>query len=193
MPSDDPIGRVRELLERAQSIEGKDARSVALATADASGRPSLRMVVLSGLEEEGLVFFTSYRSRKARELEANPWAALCFHWPALAVQVRVEGTVAPLEAEASDSYFAGRPRGHRVTAWASPQSELLESRQDLLARVRDVEARFEGRDVPRPEHWGGYRLRPERIEFWHGFENRLHERLLHLREGAGWTVQRLGP
>jgi len=190
---DSPVDRVRELLARAQSIEGKDARSVALATADPAGRPSVRMVVLAELEEDGFVFFTSYESRKALELEANPRGALCFHWPALAVQVRVEGPVERLEATASDDYFATRPRAHQLTAWASSQSQPLESRRELVEHVRQFEVRFEGGAIPRPAGWGGYRLRPERLELWHGFENRLHDRLLHVREGTGWRVERLSP
>jgi pyridoxamine 5'-phosphate oxidase len=193
LPYETPVAQFRELLERAQSIEGKDARSVALATADRAGRPSVRMVVLAGVDENGFTFFTSYHSRKAGDLLANPRAAMCFHWPAISVQVRAEGAVTPLDPPDSDAYFATRPRGHQLAAWASPQSERLESRKELLDRFREIETRFDGGPVPRPETWGGYRLRPDRIEFWHGFENRLHDRLAHVREADGWRVERLGP
>jgi pyridoxamine 5'-phosphate oxidase len=193
MTVEDPLSRFRELLERAQSIEGKDARSVCLATADGEGRPSARMLVLQGLEQGSFVFFSSYQSRKARELESNPWAALCFHWPDMAVQIRVEGLVEQVAPDESDAYFAARPRGHQVAAYASRQSTPLESRRELQERFRQAEARFAGGDIPRPRDWGGYRLRPERIEFWHGFENRLHDRLLYTRGPGGWTVERLSP
>jgi pyridoxamine 5'-phosphate oxidase len=193
MNAEDPLTRFRELLQRAQSIEGKDARSMCLATADAEGRPSARMLVLEGLDRCSFIFLSHYGSRKAGELERNPWASLCFHWSTLAVQVRVEGLVEKVTPAESDAYFASRSRGHQVAAYVSRQSSPLESRRELLGRFREAEFRFADRAIPRPRDWGGYRLRPERIEFWHGFENRLHDRLLYTRRPGGWTAERLSP
>jgi pyridoxamine 5'-phosphate oxidase len=189
----DPHPRFELLLARATSIESRAAHAAALATADAGGRPSVRMVVLSAHDHGGFVFFTSYSSRKGRELSGNPWAALCFYWPEIAVQVRVEGTVERLPSGESDVEFASRPRAQQVAAWAWCQSAPLPSRRRLLEEVREVDQRFVGQEVSRPPDWGGYRLRPERVEFWHGFENRLHDRILHVREGASWKVERLSP
>ena len=189
----DPFPRFEALLARATSIESRAAHAAALATADAGGRPSVRMVVLSHHDHCGFVFFTSYSSRKGRELSGNAWAALCFYWPAIAVQVRVEGTVERLAAVESDVEFASRPRAQQVAAWAWCQSAPLPSRRRLLEEVREVDERFVGQEVSRPPDWGGYRLRPERVEFWHGFENRLHDRILHVREGATWKIERLSP
>lgn len=190
---EDPLDRFRELLERAQGIQEGDARAVCLATADGEGSPSARMVVLSGVESEGFVFYSNYESRKAQDLDQNPRAALCFHWPALSVQVRVEGIVEKVSREQSDAYFATRPRGHQLAAYTSRQSTPLESRRDLQERFREAEVRFAGQSIPRPASWGGYRLRPEWIEFWHGFENRLHDRLLYTRGLGGWHFERLSP
>lgn len=191
--ADDPVARFRDLLERALSIEEGDPRAMALATADAEGRPSVRMVLFKGLETGDFVFYTSYESHKARDLETNPWAALCFHWLSLAVQVRVEGPVEKVAPKDADEYFTSRPRGHQIAAWASRQSAPLASRRELLERYRDVEARHAGEAIPRPPYWGGYRLRPERMEFWHGFENRLHDRIVYTRREGGWIVERLDP
>jgi pyridoxamine 5'-phosphate oxidase len=188
-----PLDRFRQLLERAERIQEGDARAVCLATADGEGLPSARMVVLTGVEKEGFVFYSNYESRKARDLHQNPRAALCFHWPALAVQVRVEGVVERVSREESDAYFAARPRGHQLAAYTSRQSTPLESRRDLQERFREAEARFAGQSIPRPPSWGGYRLLPEWIEFWHGFENRLHDRLLFTRGLGGWRIERISP
>jgi pyridoxamine 5'-phosphate oxidase len=189
----DPHQRFEELLARAGSIESRAVRSAALATVDAGGQPSVRMVVLTGHDARGFEFFTSYSSRKGRELQANPRAALCFYWPALAVQVRVEGVAERMSADESDAEFGARPRGQQVAAWAWCQSAPLPSRRRLLEEVREVDERFAGEEVTRPPDWGGYRLRADRIEFWHGYENRLHDRILHVREGSGWRVERLSP
>jgi pyridoxamine 5'-phosphate oxidase len=189
----DPHRRFDDLLVRASSIESRAVRAAALATVDASGQPSVRMIVLSRHDSRGFVFFTSYASRKGRELAHNPRASLCFYWPGIAVQVRVEGVVEKLPAEESDAEFDGRPRAQQVAAWAWCQSAPLPARRRLLEEVREVDQRFVGQRVSRPPDWGGYRLRPDRIEFWHGFENRLHDRILHVREGASWRVERLSP
>lgn len=189
----DPFALARELLEQRQTTEPTDATAMTLATADASGRPSARMVLLKGIDDRGFVFFTNYESRKSMEITANPFAALCIHWAKAAEQVRVEGRIERVSDAESDAYFETRPRGSQIGAWASRQSAPLPSREELLERVREIEARFEGRPVPRPAFWGGYRVVPERIEFWRGQESRLHDRALYLRDGDGWRVERLYP
>lgn len=191
--SADPIERFLAVFSRAHEMEPGDATAAALATANGAGRPSARMVLLKTVDHRGFVFFTNFRSRKARELDANPWAALCFYWTSLAEQIRVEGPVARISEEESDAYFASRPRNSQVGAWASDQSSPLSSRARLIARFLELQVRFAGRRVPRPPHWGGYRLRPERIEFWSNRADRLHDRLLYTREGDGWRAQRLYP
>ncbi|AUX34456.1 MULTISPECIES: pyridoxamine 5'-phosphate oxidase [Sorangium] len=189
----DPFVLARELLEQRQTTEPTDATAMTLATADASGRPSARMVLLKGIDDRGFVFFTNYESRKSMEITANPFAALCIHWAKAAEQVRVEGRIERISDAESDAYFETRPRGSQIGAWASRQSAPLPSRDALIDRVREIEARFEGGPVPRPPFWGGYRLVPERIEFWRGQESRLHDRVLYLRDGDGWRVERLYP
>jgi len=192
MATANPITEFTSAIERAEA-RGIDTTVVALATADANGRPSVRMVLLRGVDERGLVFHTNYKSRKARELEANPFAALCFHWPTLEEQIRVEGAVSRLPPDESDAYFAGRPRGSQLGAWTSAQSEILESRTKFDEEYAATEARFEGQTVPRPPFWGGFRIDPSRIEFWYGRTDRLHDRILYVREGASWQVKRLYP
>ncbi len=189
----DPIARFHELLERARAASPFDPTAAALATADASGRPSVRVVLVKEFDGRGLVFHTNRESRKGRELATNPRAALCFHWPAIREQVRAEGEVSLLDDAASDAYFATRPRASQIGAWASRQSEELASREALEAAVREAEARFAGRDVPRPPFWGGYVLRPERIEFWTSAESRLHHRTLYVRDGGRWRLALLQP
>jgi pyridoxamine 5'-phosphate oxidase len=189
----DPVERFQALLERARGASPFDPTAAALGTADARGRPSVRMVLVKGFDARGFVFHTHRESRKARELASNPRAALCFHWPAIGEQVRAEGEVALLPDAESDAYFATRPRGSRLGAWASRQSAPLAARDDLVAAVREVEARFAGTEVPRPPFWGGYVLRPESIEFWTSADDRLHHRDLYVRDGAGWRVSLLQP
>lgn len=193
MSEPDPVARFHALLERARAASPADPTAAALATADARGRPSVRVVLVKAFDARGLVFHTNRESRKARELALNPRAALCFHWAALAEQVRAEGPVSLLSDAESDAYFATRPRASRVGAWASRQSAPLAAREDLLAAVRAAEARFAGADVPRPPFWGGYLLVPEAVEFWTGAEDRLHHRTLYVRSGAGWTASLLYP
>lgn len=192
MASAHPITEFLNAVERAQSHQ-VDTAPVALATVDATGRPSIRMVLCRAVDHRGFVFHTNYNSRKGRDLEANPHAALCFHWVTLDEQIRVEGSVARLSAEESDAYFNTRPRGSQLGAWASNQSAVLPSRETLEEQFRQTERRFEGGPVPRPAFWGGYRLAPERIEFWYGRPDRLHDRVLYTRSKDGWVIQRLYP
>ena len=169
------------------------AEAAALGTASRDGMPSVRMVLLKGFDARGFCFYTNYESRKGRELEANPCAALTFHWAVLERQVRIEGSVARLPEAESMAYFSSRPRGSRIGAWASRQSEVLDRRETLEARVRETERRFPGGEVPLPPFWGGYRLVPARIEFWQGRVNRLHDRVLFERTASGWESRRLYP
>jgi len=192
MSSANPITEFLNAIERAASRH-VDTAPVALATADATGTPSVRMVLLRNVDERGFVFHTSYNSRKARELTENPRAALCVHWHSLEEQIRIEGRVERLPADESDAYFNTRPRGSQLGAWASKQSASLSSRETLEQEYREIERRYEGQPVPRPPFWGGFRLIPDRIEFWYGRPDRLHDRLLYVREGDSWTIQRLYP
>ena len=189
---DDPIEQFRDWYEQAvQEVPLADA--MALATVDAEGVPDVRMVLLKGFEPEAFRFFTNLSSAKAKQLEANHRAALVLYWRELDRQVRVRGPVERLPDTASDEYFASRPREAQLGAWASPQSEPIPDRVALDDRVEDVEDRFSGREVPRPDSWGGYALRPEQIEFWQGQAARLHDRFLYTREEDGWRLERLAP
>jgi pyridoxamine 5'-phosphate oxidase len=192
MASADPITEFLNAVERARAHQ-VDTAPVTLATADARGRPSARMVLLRGADQRGFAFFTNYNSRKGRELRDNPYAALCFHWVSLDEQIRIEGRVEPLSGDESDAYFAARPRGSQLGAWASDQSQPLGSRETLEEAYRDVERRFHGQDVQRPPFWGGYRLIPDRIEFWYGRPDRLHDRVMYTRDGPQWRIERLYP
>jgi len=192
-PLDEPLKRFLDLYARARKEETHDATAAALATATMHGRPSVRMVLLKGVDARGFVFTTNYQSRKALEMEGNSQAAIVLYWPGMHVQIRVEGTLDRVGAEESDVFFEARPHGHRLAAWSSDQSRELESTADLGLKFAEVEERFKDREVPRPAHWGGYRITPESIEFWVGKENRLHERELYTRAGNGWTVKLLQP
>ena len=164
-----------------------------LATATVDGKPSARLVLLKQADARGFVFFTNYNSAKARDLNSNPQAALVFYWPQFERQVRVEGTVERTSAAESDAYFKTRPRASQIGALASPQSEVVVLREVLEQRFRELENLYEGREVDRPNHWGGYRLRPEKIEFWKGRPSRLHDRILYERHGDTWSISRLAP
>jgi pyridoxamine 5'-phosphate oxidase len=193
MSSADPITEFLSAVERARAHQ-VDTAPVALATSTAHGRPSVRMVLLRGADQRGFAFFTNYNSRKGRELADNPHAALCFHWVTLDEQIRVEGRIERLPAEESDEYFASRPRGSQLGAWASEQSQVLAAREILEEKYREIERRFEQQSqVPRPPFWGGFRLIPDRIEFWYGRTDRLHDRVVYLKDGSAWTIERLYP
>jgi pyridoxamine 5'-phosphate oxidase len=188
-----PIEQVHRWLDdaRATGMVGWDTAIVATATPD--GRPSARAVILRGLDDRGFVFYTDTRSRKGRELAANPRAALVMQWAELERQVRAEGSVHRVAPDESDAYFARRPRGHQLGAWASRQSEVLADRAELERRVADVTAEFAGRVVPRPPYWGGYRITPDVVELWQGRPDRLHDRVRHRRLDGDWVAERLWP
>jgi pyridoxamine 5'-phosphate oxidase len=192
LPSD-PIPVVSRWLEEAKAAGIRNPSAIALATADATGRPSVRHVLLRGIDARGFVFYTNRSSRKGRELADDPRAAFSMYWRELDRQISVTGDAERLSDEESDAYFASRPREARLGAWASPQSEELSSRAELLERYAEVEARFAGAEVPRPPFWGGYRVVPLSIELWVGRLHRLHDRFRYVREGDGWDLRRLAP
>ncbi|HEX5132480.1 MAG TPA: pyridoxamine 5'-phosphate oxidase [Candidatus Krumholzibacteria bacterium] len=187
------IDRFDDALARATASGMIEPTAMALATVGDTGRPSSRVVLLKHADEHGFVFYTNTRSRKGRELAHHPWAALCFWWAAIGEQVHIEGRVKPVTPEEADEYFASRPRGSQIGAWGSHQSDVIASRQVLLDRVAEVEARYAGQAVPRPAHWSGYRLIPDRFEFWYARENRLHERIEFRFENAHWVERTLSP
>jgi pyridoxamine 5'-phosphate oxidase len=190
---DDPIVQFRAWMEEARAGGAQEPEALTLATAGEDGRPSARTVLLRGLDERGFRFYTNYASRKARELDANPRATLVFFWREISRQVIVSGDVERTSAADSDAYFASRAPESRLGAWASRQGAELGSREELEARVAELERRFGDRDIPRPDFWGGFLLRPDAVEFWRLGPFRLHDRCLYLREGDGWSVRRLSP
>lgn len=192
----DPIARFIALFEQAKALPREllpEPTAFALGTVSDTGEPSVRIVLLKQVDERGFVFYTNFESRKGRELLATKRAALCFHWQQLEVQVRVEGVARPVGDAEADAYFASRARGSQLGAWASIQSSVMALPGDLENRVREVEQRFAGRPVPRPPHWSGFRVMPERIEFWRNMPSRLHLRHLYTRDNGGWRIEQLYP
>ena len=190
--ADDPVVQLQAWLEEARKAVPQ-AEAMTLATASSDGHPSARLVLLRGIDERGLVFFTNRISRKGEELQQNPFAALVFYWWELGRQVRVEGRVKEVDPEESGAYWSTRPRASRVAAWVSPQSHPIADRGELDAMFAEAEARFRGDDVPLPPFWGGYRVIPELVEFWAHRDNRLHDRLRYARSPHGWRRERLAP
>ena len=192
-PPADPLSLFHDWMAAAEAAEPNDPNAMALATADASGRPSVRMVLLKGADASGFVFYTNLESRKGAELAENPFAALGFHWKSLKRQIRVEGRVQPVSEAEADAYFASRARTSQIGAWASIQSRPLHGRFELEKRVAEYAAKFGLGKVPRPPHWSGFRLVPDRMEFWQDQLFRLHDRFVYLRSEEGWTVEHLYP
>ena len=190
---EDPIQQFGRWLAHAESAGVTLPNAMAVATADAQGRPSVRHVLLRGLDDRGFTFFTNYESRKGRQLDENPHAALVFLWKRLDRQVNVTGTADRLDPAASDAYFATRPREARLGAWASAQSSVLATREELEERVAEADRRFASGEVPRPSHWGGFVVRPDTVEFWQGRRSRLHDRFRYRRDETGWRIDRLSP
>jgi len=188
-----PFTQFETWLSEAFKAEPKLANAVALATANKEGRPSVRMVLLKQVEETGFVFYTNLESRKAEELAENPQAALLFHWKSLMRQVRIEGSVVQLSKEDAKAYFDSRPKASRLSAWASPQSKAIPNRAFLEERVAKLEEEYPGEDVPLPDFWGGYRIVPDRFEFWIDREDRLHDRYVYTPTENGWEITMLGP
>ena len=188
----DPFKQFERWFDAALRADLPLPNAMTLATADAEGRPSARVVLLKGVDAEGFVFYTNYESRKARELAANPFASLVFLWTPMERQVRIDGAVEKVSSEESDEYFDSRPLGSRLGAWASPQSKPLPSRFALASKVAAIMLRY-GTAPPRPPHWGGYRVRPDAIEFWQGRPDRLHDRLLYVKQDTRWKIERLAP
>lgn len=188
----DPLKQFADWFAQAEKAGISQPEAMALATADIGGAPSVRMVLMKGFDERGFVFFTNYDSRKGSDLQANPRAALLFHWVPFGRQVRIEGGVAPVTDAETSAYVRSRPRGSQLSALASPQSQVVESREALEQRVAELGARYPS-ELPLPERWGGFRVSPQSFEFWQHREDRLHDRLRYTPEGAGWKIERLAP
>jgi pyridoxamine 5'-phosphate oxidase len=189
-----PIQQFARWFSQYENFQTPDFTAVTLATSTPEGKPSARVVLLKGFDAKGFVFYTNYDSAKGRAIEENPMVTLMFYWPELERQVRVEGLASKVTPEESDQYFATRPRGSQIGAWASPQSDILTSRKELEQRFAEAEQRFQGEaSIPRPPHWGGYRVIPEVVEFWQGRASRLHDRIQYTKRGSEWILARLAP
>lgn len=189
----DPLRQFAIWFEEAQKAEVSEPNAMNLCTVSTSGKPSSRIVLLKGIEEHAMIFFTNYSSVKGKDMLQNPYVALNFFWPELERQVRIEGTVTKTSAEESDLYFNSRPIGSQLGAWASPQSAIVKSREEMEANLLEFERKFKDRVIPRPAHWGGYKVSPEKMEFWQGRASRLHDRFLYSLEGSHWKIDRLAP
>ncbi len=190
---DTPLKQFSAWFEEAQKAEVLEPNAMSLSTVSPSGKPSSRIVLLKGISESRLKFFTNYRSQKAKHLELNPWVCLNFFWPELERQVRIEGKVEKTSAEESDAYFNSRPEGSKLGAWASPQSDIIENREVMEESHRRLELEFKEKGIPRPPHWGGFHVIPERVEFWQGRASRLHDRFVYFLENGSWKIERLAP
>jgi len=189
-----PLTLFQKWFKEALKAQALDANAVAVATVSPTGKPSSRMVLLKGLDQQGFVFFTNYQSQKGKDMTRRPVASLLFFWPQLSRQVRVDGRVAKISSRESENYFRTRPRGAQLSAWASDQSEAVPDREFLENRIKALEEKYKGKTVPRPPHWGGFRLSPSSVEFWQGRVNRLHDRLRYQRKSqGGWRRERLAP
>lgn len=190
---EEALERFSKLLAEAKKTDLDEPTAMALATADDQGRPSVRIVLLKGFDENGFVFYTNVESRKGRQISVNPQASICFHWQPLKKQVTIEGTVQLVSKKETDAYWKTRPRNSQIGAWASDQSKDLVAMPQLLDKVEKYEALFAGQEVPRPPHWSGYRIIPDRIEFWTSRPFRLHERIVYEKQDGGWSRKRLNP
>lgn len=190
----DPVTQFQRWFDEAMKAELNEPNAMTLSTVNESGRPSARVVLLKGIEDNGFVFYTNYQSRKGKELESNPVCALTFFWAELERQVRIEGIVKRVDTALSDAYFQSRPRGSQIGAWASPQSSIIKNRSILEARAKQIETRFESKDtLPRPQQWGGYHVDPFMLEFWQGRPSRLHDRIEYVKVDGAWKHHRLAP
>ena len=195
-PVQNPLSRFNRLYAQAQNVDRvilPDPNAMSLATIGMNGAPSVRIVLMKSVDERGFVFYTNLEGRKGRDLRTHPIAAICFHWPSLEVQVRAEGPVTQVTDDEADEYFATRPRESQIGAWASIQSQAIEHASDLALRIAEVEERFDGKEVTRPPFWSGFRMRPDKIEFWKARPGRLHERHLYSRSGENWVMETLYP
>lgn len=191
--SSDPILQFEQWFQEAVNSEVMEPNAMSLGTV-LNGRPAVRIVLLKGFDENGFVFYTNYESRKAKEVTGEPHAALTFFWPELQRQIRIEGHIKKVSPKESDDYYASRDRLSRLGAWASPQSSVLEDRSELETLVNEVNTRFEGQEeIPRPDHWGGYRVEPDYLEFWQGRSSRLHDRITYKKEAGNWKIERIAP
>lgn len=192
--SANPMDQFEHWFEEATSAEINEPTAMNLSTVDKNGRPTARIVLLKGINDSAFQFYTNYDSQKAQDLARNPFAALTFFWPELERQIRIEGKVEKLSALTSENYFSSRPRESQIGAWASPQSQVIENRYMLEENVKNLKKKYDGKDVPRPQHWGGYQLVPDKLEFWQGRSSRLHDRIVYrLGPDNHWMIERLAP